>query len=249
MSKEALPIGKIIVGDCLEVMKDWPEGCVDLVLTDPPYGRRITRKDNQFGSASHKSYRATSEKWDDAPPSAETMDQIIIVSDHAIVFGGQYCTLPVGEKWLVWDKVGNISFDNPFSDCELAWTNFRGVIEKYTVIQQGFVRDTKDVRQHPTQKPTELMEQILTRHSNPDDLILDPFCGSGTTCVAAKKLGRRYIGIDISPEYCAIARSRLEAVDRSSGQRGPEGAGRIIPMISCPQYDPNDQEYLDRFTD
>jgi len=57
------------------------------------------------------------------------------------------------------------------------------------------------------------MYWILERYSNPGDLILDPFCGSGTTCVAAKMLGRRYIGIDISEEYCKIARQRLEAVD------------------------------------
>ena len=57
------------------------------------------------------------------------------------------------------------------------------------------------------------MQRCVLYHSNPNDLILDPFCGSGTTCVAAKMLGRNYIGIDISEEYCEIARQRLEAVE------------------------------------
>ena len=65
-------------------------------------------------------------------------------------------------------------------------------------------------RKHPAEKPLELVSYILQKH---DGLILDPFCGSGTTCVAAKMLGRRYIGIDISEEYCEIARKRLEAVE------------------------------------
>lgn len=57
------------------------------------------------------------------------------------------------------------------------------------------------------------MAWCLEKYSNPTDLVLDPFCGSGTTCVAAKMLGRRYIGIDISEKYCEIARQRLRAVD------------------------------------
>lgn len=65
---------------------------------------------------------------------------------------------------------------------------------------------------HPSPKPLALMEWLIASVS-PEHVILDPFCGSGTTCVAAKKLGRNYIGIDISEEYCQIARERLEAVD------------------------------------
>lgn len=67
--------------------------------------------------------------------------------------------------------------------------------------------------QHPCIKPVELMAHFIRLHTQENDLILDPFCGSGTTCVAAKMLGRRYIGIDTSEDYCKIARERLEAVD------------------------------------
>ena len=67
---------------------------------------------------------------------------------------------------------------------------------------------------HPVAKPIGVWGEILMRGSvKPSDIILDPFCGSGTTCVAAKMLGRSYIGIDISDEYCQIARERIRAVD------------------------------------
>jgi len=62
---------------------------------------------------------------------------------------------------------------------------------------------------HPTQKPTSLMGYLIKTYSNENDTILDPFLGSGTTCVAAKQLKRNYIGIEISPKYCQIAKQRL----------------------------------------
>ena len=65
---------------------------------------------------------------------------------------------------------------------------------------------------HPSQKPIGLIIQLTKECSNPTNLILDPFCGSGTTCVAAKMLGRDYIGIDISLEYCKIAKERLNKI-------------------------------------
>jgi len=68
-------------------------------------------------------------------------------------------------------------------------------------------------RAHPTQKPIKLGEWIISYLSNKGDIVLDPFCGSGTFCIAAKRLGRRYIGIDISEEYCEGARQRLRQTE------------------------------------
>ena len=66
---------------------------------------------------------------------------------------------------------------------------------------------------HPTQKPEKLIAKLILASSNKGDVILDPFLGSGTTSVVAKKLGRRYIGIERNPLYCAWAEYRLELAD------------------------------------
>jgi site-specific DNA-methyltransferase (adenine-specific) len=66
---------------------------------------------------------------------------------------------------------------------------------------------------HPAIFPEQLAKDHIISWSNPNDIVLDPMCGSGTTCKMAKLLGRRYIGIDISEDYCEIARERLEAVE------------------------------------
>ena len=205
---------QIFHGDCRDILPSI--GKVDLVLTDPPYGRRITKKDNQFGSATHKSYRATGEKWDDVAPSQEVFTEIFRVSKRQIIFGGNYFGLPASEKWLVWDKTAGMNFDNPFSKCELAWTNMSGIIDIYRFAQQGFVKDTADKRFHPTQKPTELFVEII-KDMLPIDVVLDPFLGSGTTAIACERMGIDYIGIEISPEYCDIARKRVQEAKDSMG--------------------------------
>ena len=66
---------------------------------------------------------------------------------------------------------------------------------------------------HPTQKSEKLLAKIIMSSTNPDDFVLDPFLGSGTTAVTAKKLGRRYLGIEIDEEYCLLAAKRLEMAD------------------------------------
>jgi DNA modification methylase len=93
--------------------------------------------------------------------------------------------------------------------------------------------------QHPTQKPEALLARIIQASSNPGELVLDPFVGSGTTCRVAQALGRRYLGIDINPEYIAMSQRRLEAPFASFDSIDPR-AGRIpqnLPQLAKERHD------------
>jgi len=81
----------------------------------------------------------------------------------------------------------------------------------------NITRTEIDRRHYPTQKPIKLLQRIVGLASTEDDLVLDPFCGSGTTLVAAQSLGRRYIGIDVNPEAIAITTERLKLGDANKG--------------------------------
>ena len=176
---------------------------MDLVLTDPPYGIGIA-------------------DWDGAIPPPEYFSEIFRISKNQVIFGGNYFGLPHTEGWICWDKTYRYAQKWNIGEFELAWTsfdikatfirytccgNFRGMNEKVGADY------SKKPNLHPTQKPDELFVKILKDYTSEDALVFDPFLGSGTTCVAAKMLGRSYIGIDISDEYCQIARERLRAVD------------------------------------
>ena len=76
---------------------------------------------------------------------------------------------------------------------------------------------------HPTQKPEKLIAKLILASSRPGDIVFDPFLGSGTTSVVAKKLGRRFIGIEIEREYCLLAERRLELVDLDASIQGYSG--------------------------
>jgi len=200
---------EIIQGDCLEVMRGFPDKSFDLCLTDPPYGIGADKGVGGFGSS--KTDKHYAESWDSQTPPIEVFQEILRVSKYAIIFGGQFFAdkLPVNGHWIVWDKKGAIEFDNPFGDCELAWTNLpKKSVKKYTVIQQGFVSEERD-RHHPTQKPVSLFQRILGDYTKEGDKVLDCYLGSGTTLLAAKNSQREAVGIEIQEKYCEIARQRL----------------------------------------
>ena len=192
-------INKIICGDCLEVMKGIPDKSVDLVLTDPPYG--IGADKMTMGSGRHK-WDKNINDWDNIIPKKKYFNEIFRISKNQIVWGGNYFTeyLKPSHHWLIWDKLNpNLSF----AEAELAWVNNGKrvrIFKQYSANLEKY---------HPTQKSLELMKWCVEKFSDENDLILDPFLGSGTTAVAAKHLKRNFIGIEISEEYCEIARQRL----------------------------------------
>jgi len=217
-------IDTIITGDCLDVMRGWPDGCVDAVVTDPPYGIGEAAGKNKSRSvlATAKDYGNAS--WDDAPPPPAAFAAMRRLSCHQVIFGGNYFAEWLGNSpsWIVWDKDNGLS---DFADCELAWTSHKRAVRKVRWRWNGMLQEpgfVKDQRVHPTQKPLGLMMWVVENYTNPSTIILDPFCGSGTTCVAAKLLGRHYIGIEIDPEYAEMARARLRNTEAPLFPAEPE---------------------------
>lgn len=205
-------MNKIICGDCLDILKQLPDKCVDLVLTDPPYGigNKFT---SEYGLQVKKGKRGGFD-WNNEIPSQEIFAEIQRVSKNQIIFGGNYFTeyLKPTNAWIVWDKIGPYDLKNPFSDCELVWTSFSCTVKKYTFVNMGFIsgKDEKGKRIHPTQKPLKLFQAILRDFSKSDDLVLDAFSGSGTTAVACHNLNRRFICIEKDRDYWAASVKRLE---------------------------------------
>ena len=198
-------------GDCLEIMKTMPSKSVDLILTDPPYGKKADKGTNGFGSSKNRRYDGG---WDNKRPSKEVFDEMLRVGKNVIIFGANYFAdiLPPSTHWIFWDKKGDIAFQNPFADGELIYTTFKKPIKRIVFKQQGFITDSKDKRYHPTQKPSELVEILIKEYSKEGDTILDCFMGSGTTGVSCLRTGRNFIGIELDEGYFDIAKQRIEAV-------------------------------------
>lgn len=204
-----MELNKIYNMDCLEGMKQIPDKSIDLIVTDPPYGKKADKGTNGFGSAKNRRYNG---EWDSYIPAKDVFDEMLRVSKNMIIFGGNYFChiLPPSNCWIVWDKKGDIAFQNPFADCELIYTTFKKPIKKIVFKQQGFITDSKDKRFHPTQKPSELVQMLIETYSKDGDTILDPFMGSGTTAIACINTNRNFIGFELDTGYFNIANKRIE---------------------------------------
>lgn len=193
-------------GDCSVVLPTLAP--LDLLVTDPPYGIGEARGKNKSRSnaAVAKDYGVA--EWDNKPVPSWLLQQAIEKARRAIVWGGNFYHLAPSSCWLVWDKDNS----GDFADCELAWTNFDKAVRRIQWRWNGMLQQdmaNKETREHPTQKPEAVMLWAIQQAPMGSDVILDPFMGSGTTLVAAKRLGRRAIGIEIDERYCEIAAKRL----------------------------------------
>lgn len=199
--------------DCMDGMKEFPDGFFDLAIVDPPYGIKADKGTGGFGDKSLA--RHYTSKWDDSIPSAEYFDELKRISKNQIIFGAQYMIehLNAGTKWLVWDKVGTVKFQNPYSKCELAYTSFSGAVDKFFYMQMGYFTKNKDQRIHPTQKPVDLYKYILEHYAKPGDKILDTHVGSASSLVACRECGFKYVGFEIDEDYFREAKKRLDAAE------------------------------------
>ncbi len=208
----------LIQGDCLEKMKDIPDNSIDMILTDPPYGmsfqsnHRIEKYDSIKNDNSLDWLDCfVDEAW---RVSKENTAHYVFCSFHNIdVFKQSFQKKFKIKNILVWEK-NNTSMGDLKAD-------FAPKIEFILFLQKGrrFIEGKRDPnifkfartgnKNHPTEKPVDLNEYLLSKFSSENDTILDPFMGSGTTGVACKNLNRNFIGIELDETYFNIAKERI----------------------------------------
>ncbi len=196
--------GVIYCADCRLILPELPK--VDLVLTDPPYGI-------DYQSAWRIDWQRKEKIQGDSEFPLWIFDEC--KANNALLVFCRWdilIKLPAPTSFIVWDKERH-SMGNLEHEYGRQWEG----IAFYPFAKHQFIKRPKDIihcpcvspdkLMHPNEKPVSLICQLLSNQVG--DIILDPFLGSGTTAVAAKKLNRHYIGIEISEKYCAIAARRL----------------------------------------
>ncbi len=196
MRVEHIGEATLYLGDCMEVLPTL--GKVDAVITDPPYGLA----EKLCGGTWGKPFDGVSKDWDAKPWTATP--EFLSSASTFIIWGGNYFNLPPSRCWLIHDKTIR---GMTFADAEMAWTNLDKNTRVFSYLApRGFLGESRD---HPTQKPLQLMRWCIEQAGNPQT-ILDPFMGSGTTGVAAIQLGRKFTGIERERKYFEIACRRIE---------------------------------------
>jgi DNA modification methylase len=259
-------INKILQDDCLEVMKNFEDGCIDMVLTSPPYDNLRNYKGYvfQFEPIAKELFRIVKDGgvvvWvvgDATIKGSETgtsFKQALFFKDigfnlhDTMIFkkrnpvpqiykrrySNEFEYMFVLSKGLVKThnpimvkslhaglKLNGTTYKNYSRDNQkrgkmakpVKEHKIKGNIWEYVV---GKILEDQEAKGHPAPFPCELARDHIASWSKEGDIVLDPMCGSGTTCKAALQLGRRFIGIDISQEYIEIARRRLETVNLPS---------------------------------
>lgn len=221
-------------GDCLEEMKKIPDGSIDFVLTDPPYG-------------------TTKCKWDSVIPFEPMWEQLkrIIKPNGAIVLFGsepfssvlRMSNIKQYKYDWIWKKravnflnakkqplreVENIMvFNSMFyypqgliykprvnkrsNSTETSGAHGLSNPSEYTNYPKNILEFKNERGLHPTQKPVALMEYLIKTYTNECDTVLDFTMGSGSTGVACLKTGRKFIGIELDTDYFNVAKDRIEA--------------------------------------
>jgi DNA modification methylase len=196
--------------DCLEVLKTLPDGSVDAVITDPPYGIGTNTSWLSALNVKRGKPRCKSDAplvGDDGSLGLEWLDGF----GRWVVFGFPYIAPEGATGWLVWDKWPGVNGGGIGSPVEMAVTNCWKGFGMARVLWAGYYRAAGEKRyEHPTQKPEELMRQVFDKAKLPEGATaLDPFMGSGTTGVACVQTGRNFIGIEIDRGYYEIAERRI----------------------------------------
>jgi site-specific DNA-methyltransferase (adenine-specific) len=245
------PIDTIIQGDCLEEMKKLPDGCIDMVLCDLPYGTTACKWDHviPFEPLWKEYKRLIKDRGAIVLTASQPFTSMLVMSNPTMF---KYCwiwkksqgtnfinvqnaPMKYHEDVLIFSKgtIANCSpsrmvyfpqnikpsirkrknYDQTGTTLGNRPSRKGEFIQKYEGYPTSILEFPNDGdKTHPTAKPVALFEYLIKTYTNEGDLVLDNCIGSGTTAVACKRTGRHFIGIELSEEYCEIARKRVAAV-------------------------------------
>lgn len=191
--------------DCMQGMKDFPDGYFDLAIVDPPYGF-----DNGVSATSRIAKYGQLHSVNDLKPDKFYFEELFRVSKNQIIWGYNHLSnmLPPTKEFIFWYKHQPVG---TYSDGELAWTSFLKTAKCFDFPYFGGVNREPD-RCHPTQKPVKLYEWILSKYAKAGDKILDTHAGSASSLIACENMGFEYVGFELDTEYYAAANERLQAV-------------------------------------
>jgi DNA modification methylase len=243
------------LGDCIEGMRGLEDDSVDCVITDPPYSEGLYRKWRSNGSVFKKGgakgkpdeFRRHVEMADLAIGSLAdeaimglAAEFLRVARRWVVVFSDQESThtwrAGMADSYIrtgIWAKTNptpQITGDRPGMGFEPATIGHRKGRKRWNGGGKAAVWHhaicTTNRPDHPCPKPLPLMYELVSLFSDPDELVLDPFAGSGSTGVACNQLGRRFVGWELSPEYHAIACRRLRGDEAKPNPAQPSLFGR-----------------------
>jgi modification methylase len=232
-------INKIICGDVVKTMQQIPDDAVDLVITSPPYNLKNSTgngmKDGRGGKWANASLQKGYSHHDDCMPHKEYVkwqrdclkEMMRVIPDNGAIFYNHKWRVQGGllqdrediihgfpvRQIIIWKRKGGLNFNKGYflPTYEVIYLIAK---PKFKLLPKAnsygdvweFTQEMKN--EHPAAFPVTLIDRIIS--STEAKIILDPFIGSGTTAISALNFKRQYIGIDISPEYCKMAKGRIK---------------------------------------
>lgn len=208
--------------DCMDGMKEFPDGFFDIAVVDPPYfsgpekrgsyGRKVSKI-----GVERSIYRKI-EEWQ--VPQKEYFDELFRVSKEQIVWGCNYFDYPFGSGRIIWDKCNGKS---NFSDCEIAYCSMHDSVRLFRYMWNGMFqgksmaegyiqkgnKQLNEKRIHPTQKPKVLYDWLFGKYTTRGMKLLDTHVGSASSLMAAHDAGLRYVGFEKDAYYYKISAERL----------------------------------------
>ncbi len=206
-------MSRYVLGDSVQVMAGFPSNSIDFVLTDPPYLVGFTDRSGR-SIANDKN-----DEW--VRPAFREMFRVLKPDSLAVSFYGwnRVDTFMAAWKQAGFRVVGHLVFTKPYAS-KSAFVGYQHecayILAKGRPALPAQLRSDVQPweytgnRHHPTEKPVSVLQPLIESFTQPGAIVLDPFAGSGSTCVAAAQAGRRYIGIELLAQYHAIGQQRLQ---------------------------------------